>query len=150
MLLTYIDEIGSRTEYVSKDHPKYNTSPAFGYAGFIIPDDKAREFGAYFVSIRNRLYTYKLYPQNIKYFMKLVNKLNYLGGKIFYFVKEKPRGTFPEINKSLDYRYSKRDEGGLRQWMDDMHDFIMRQVLNRLARHAVASDENIMVMGRLS
>lgn len=55
MLLTYIDEIGSRTEYVSKDHPKYNTSPAFGYAGFIIPDDKAREFGAYFVSIRNRL-----------------------------------------------------------------------------------------------
>lgn len=170
MLLTYIDEIGSRTEYVSKDHPKYNTSPAFGYAGFIIPDDKAREFGAYFVSIRNRLYReeynksdipgrfevkgsdvfrvnkYKLYPQNIKYFMKLVNKLNYLGGKIFYFVKEKPRGTFPEINKSLDYRYSKRDEGGLRQWMDDMHDFIMRQVLNRLARHAVASDENIMVM----
>ena len=56
MLLTYIDEIGSRTEYVSKDHPKYNTSPAFGYAGFIIPDDKARKFGAYFVSIRNRLY----------------------------------------------------------------------------------------------
>ena len=43
-------------------------------------------------------------------------------------------------------RASKRDEGGLRQWMDDMHDFIMRQVLNRLARHAVASDENIMVM----
>jgi len=37
MLLTYIDEIGSRTEYVSKDHPKYNTSPALVTRDLLFP-----------------------------------------------------------------------------------------------------------------
>lgn len=46
MLLAYIDEIGETGAFVSRDHARYNTSPAFGYAGFIIPEDKARYFGS--------------------------------------------------------------------------------------------------------
>lgn len=37
MLLAYIDEIGETGAFVARDHPKFKTSPAFGYAGFIIP-----------------------------------------------------------------------------------------------------------------
>lgn len=37
MLLAYIDEIGETGAFISREDPKFNTSPAFGYAGFIIP-----------------------------------------------------------------------------------------------------------------
>lgn len=49
MLLAYIDEIGEPGAFVSRDDRRFNTSPAFGYAGFIIPEDYARQFGATFV-----------------------------------------------------------------------------------------------------
>ena len=35
MLLAYIDEIGEPGPYVAKDHPRFNTNPVFGYAGFV-------------------------------------------------------------------------------------------------------------------
>lgn len=170
MLLTYIDEVGSKTEYVSRGHKKHNTSPAFGYAGFVIPEGSAREFGSFFVRMRNRLYreeylksndpgrfevkgsqvfrdrTPEMYPGNISTFIKLVSKLDALGGKLFYYAEEKPRGTFSQINSGLGYKYDQRDEGGLHQWMDDVHNSVMRQVLNRMARYANENDENIMVM----
>lgn len=48
MLLAYIDEIGETGAFVPRDHGHYNTSPAFGYAGFIIPEGRAQDFGAVF------------------------------------------------------------------------------------------------------
>jgi hypothetical protein len=48
MLLAYIDEIGEPGAFVSKEHARFNTSPAFGYAGLVIPADRARHFGAVF------------------------------------------------------------------------------------------------------
>ena len=56
MLLAYIDEIGEAGAFVARDHPRFNTSPAFGYAGFIIPAHMAREFGACFVSQKKKLF----------------------------------------------------------------------------------------------
>lgn len=114
MLLTYIDEIGKPGLYVSVQHKSYNTSPAFGYAGFITPADKAREFGAYFAWIRNRIfrsesmqhkdldisekkgseffrsYFIDKYPQNIRGFFPLINRLQESNGCIFYYVDDKP------------------------------------------------------------
>ncbi|WP_420197536.1 hypothetical protein [Dietzia maris] len=43
MLLAYIDEIGETGAFISRDHPRFNTSPAFGYAGFVVPAEHARE-----------------------------------------------------------------------------------------------------------
>lgn len=34
MLLAYIDEVDETGAFVSRDHSRYKTSPAFGYAGF--------------------------------------------------------------------------------------------------------------------
>lgn len=53
MLLAYLDEVGEPGAFVSKEHPKYNTSGAFGYAGFIIPENHVRAFGAAFCRSRN-------------------------------------------------------------------------------------------------
>jgi hypothetical protein len=57
MLLAYIDEIGEPGAFVSKEHPRYSTSPAFGYAGFIIPSGRARQFGAQFSKAKNTLFS---------------------------------------------------------------------------------------------
>ena len=51
MLLAYLDEIGAPGAFVSPSHPRFADSPAFGYGGFIIPEDKARVFGAYFAAV---------------------------------------------------------------------------------------------------
>lgn len=48
MLLAYINEIGEPGAFVSKGHPRYKTSPVFGYAGFIIDESKAHDFEQHF------------------------------------------------------------------------------------------------------
>lgn len=48
MLLAYIDEIGSTGAFIHPNHNRFSDSPAFGYGGFIIPEESAREFGSYF------------------------------------------------------------------------------------------------------
>ena len=46
MLIAYIDEVGEAGAYVSKTNENYNTSPVFGYAGFVIPEEYVRAIGA--------------------------------------------------------------------------------------------------------
>ena len=41
MLLAYIDEIGQIGAFVHPRHKRFSDSPAFGYGGFLIPEDKA-------------------------------------------------------------------------------------------------------------
>lgn len=38
MLIAYIDEVGEAGAFISKDHKRLNTSPVFGYAGFVVPE----------------------------------------------------------------------------------------------------------------
>ncbi len=52
MLLAYIDEIGSSGAFVHPSHQRFSDSPAFGYGGFIIPEENAREFGAFSLTVR--------------------------------------------------------------------------------------------------
>ena len=40
MLIAYIDEVGEPGAFVSYDHAKFKTSPVFGYAGFVIPEER--------------------------------------------------------------------------------------------------------------
>lgn len=67
MLLAYIDEIGEPGAFVSQDHPRYKTSPGFGYAGFVIPEEHVREFGAIFTSQKRNRFAGKAQGQDIKY-----------------------------------------------------------------------------------
>lgn len=154
MMLAYIDEIGETGAFVSHDHPRFRTSPAFGYAGFVIPAASARQFGAVFTHSKRTLFksdigerdparferkgaelfrpdTLEKFPQQVRVFNSLVKQVRDLGGALFYYADEKPLGTPKQT--SLDN--SARETAA------------MREALNRLARHAQSKgNSNLIVM----
>lgn len=157
MLVAYLDEIGQPGPFVSLDHPRFNESPAFGYAGFAIDEKHVREFGAVFTKNKRRIFPEEernsshsgrwekkgselLYakaaqerPQNIRALASLINFLNKLGGKLFYYADEKPIGTPRETNTGPE-EFKQREAAA------------MNESLNRLARYADASEKNLLVM----
>lgn len=154
MLLAYIDEIGEPGAFVSKTDPRFNTSPAFGYAGFLLPEGNARQFGREFTIEKRRLFkteiaaaqdpgkwerkgadvfrprTPETHPQHLRVFRGLVGALHRLGGHLFYYADQKPIGTPKQT--SLDV--GEREQAA------------MRETLNRLCTHADTVDQNLLVM----
>lgn len=154
MLLAYIDEIGETGAFVSKEHARFNTSPAFGYAGFVIPEEHARHFGAIFTAQKRTLFatdlkgvanpgqwerkgadifrpeTHTKYPQQIRVFNSLLKRVTQLGGKAFYYADEKMLGTPGQTALDTEERESAA----------------MRETLNRLCSYAEAQHKNLMVL----
>lgn len=154
MLLAYLDEVGESGAYISKSHSRFNTSAGFGYAGFVIPDVNVREFGAIFTNEKRTLFSTEFAaadnpgvweikgasvfrsktphyaPQNIRVFKNLCRHLARLGGRLFYYVDEKPKGTPKQV--------------GLDQ--DLVERRAMEEALNRICRTADARDMNVMFM----
>lgn len=154
MQIAYIDEIGEPGAFVSKTDARYKTSPAFGYAGFVIPEGNARKFGATFTFEKRRLFktevdaaadpgkwerkgadmfrprTPETHSQHIRVFVALVAELEKLGGKLFFYADEKPIGTPKQTSLNTGERESAA----------------MRETLNRLCTHAEHSNQNLMVL----
>jgi hypothetical protein len=154
VLLAYIDEIGETGAFVARDHPRFSTSPAFGYAGFLIPAERAREFGGAFQREKQTLYreeiaravhpgrwerkgatvfrpdTLERFPAQVRVFNALVGRLRALDGRLFYYADEKPVGTPKQT--ALDT--TQRETAA------------MRETLNRIARHADSAGRNVMVV----
>ncbi|MDV2435692.1 DUF3800 domain-containing protein [Corynebacterium tuberculostearicum] len=157
MLLAYIDEIGQTGAFVHPRHKRFSDSPAFGYGGFLIPEDKARDFGAYFAHSKQQLckheipkgtdpnqwekkgsdllyaLVYEERRQNLRVLGSLISKLRNLGGQLFYYAEEKPLGTPKETNCGPE-EFKGREESA------------MRESLNRLARAADVNDESVLVL----
>jgi hypothetical protein len=154
MFLAYLDEVGESGAFISKDHPNYNTSAGFGYAGFIIPEFAVRKFGATFQQQKRTLFAKEFAaaknpgqwevkgssvfrsktpvysPQNIRVFMDLCRELLESGGQLFYYVDEKPKGTPKQV--SLDSERVER--------------LAMAETVNRLSRAADKRNGNILFM----
>ena len=154
MLLAYIDEIGETGAFVARDHQRFNMSPAFGYAGVILPAERARQFGAIFTDEKRRVFkseiedaehpgrwerkgasifrpdTLDRYPQQIRVFNGLVSNVRRLGGSLFYYADEKPLGTPKQTSLDTEARETAA----------------MREALNRIARHANSQGKNVMVI----
>lgn len=154
MLLAYIDEIGETGAFVSKTDSRYRTSPAFGYAGFVIPAEKARQFGSIFVQEKRALFatdligvenpgtwerkgadifrplTHESYPQQLRVFNGLVRRAVDLGASLFYYADEKPLGTPKQTQLNTEARETSA----------------MRETLNRLCSHAEHNEKNLMVL----
>ena len=154
MLIAYLDEVGDSGAFVSADHTRYKTSPAFGYAGYLLPDATVRRFGSEFVKARNSLLagqahktsdsplqeikgadmfrpqTPTSYPQNIRVFKGLAQALHNCGGQFFYYADEKPRGTPKQVN--LDVEKTEYDA--------------LTETLNRLCRHADNQDQQLLIL----
>ncbi|NUT77214.1 DUF3800 domain-containing protein [Pseudomonas sp. C1C7] len=62
--VAYLDEFGHVGQYVSRNHPKYKTHPAFGFAGLILPSTEIREFAIYFYKAKCQLLAYDLANDN--------------------------------------------------------------------------------------
>lgn len=105
MLLAYIDEIGETGAFVSPSDRRYKTSAAFGYGGFVIPAENARQFGAEFTKSKREVFAALLekaehpgrwefkgaqvfhptgardYPQQLRAFDHLVKRIKQLASK---------------------------------------------------------------------
>lgn len=154
MLLAYIDEIGETGAFVSKTDARFKTSPAFGYAGFVIPAESARKFGSIFVQEKRSLFatdlvgvenpgrwerkgadifrpsTHENYPQQLRVFNGLVKCAVDLGASLFYYADEKPLGTPKQTQLDTEARETAA----------------MRETLNRLCSHADHGEQNLMVL----
>lgn len=154
MLLAYIDEIGETGAFVSKDHPRFNTSPAFGYAGFIIPEENARPFGQQFTIVKRSLFKEEIaqaadpgkwerkgadifraktpvsHPYQLRAFTGLIERLHANGGSVFFYAGEKPLGTPRQVQFNPQEREAEA----------------MRETLNRLCSQAEESEQNLLVM----
>lgn len=157
MLLAYIDEIGEPGAFCSPDHRRFNTSPAFGYGGFIIDASEARFFSSIFAKERNTLFKAELEkeehpgrwekkgsevfrpdtpdtrPQNLRVFRGLTRHIDRLNGKLFYYADEKPLGTKKQTNLTPKATFNREADA-------------MRETLNRVARYAQERNDNILVL----
>lgn len=126
--VAYLDEFGHVGQYVSRDHPRYKTSPVFGLGGMILPAHEVREFAIYFYKMKCQLLAYdlehdnpaglpayqwekkgsQLYtPRNVEQYQvlrrstfRLLNHIKRIGGHLFYTGEHKV--TDPVLHDSTE------------------------------------------------
>ena len=109
MYIAYLDEFGHIGPFIDRGAEKYNESPVFGLAGIIVPFSKVRRFGTWFFQSKqyllkpeidqsgfrpavwekkgSSLYTLKnvqKYPELRSFTNRFFNKIESLGGYVFY------------------------------------------------------------------
>ena len=107
--LAYLDEFGHIGPYLGRQHPRHNDSPVFGVAGFVLPVDEVRGFGTWFFQRKCQLLQFELersgehpalwekkgsslytvvnvrrYPQLRTFTNRMLNKIEAIGGFVFY------------------------------------------------------------------
>lgn len=154
MLIAYLDEFGHVGPFVSRDNPKYNTHPVFGYAGYVIPARNARYFSHEFNKTKRTLYKTDIEkskspgqwekkgaeffstgsmtsrPELARSFIGLVRILKSNQGHLFYYGDEKPQGTRKQTQKSAE----------------DYTETALRETINRLCRHADRQGEDLAIL----
>lgn len=60
MYFAYLDEFGHDGPFVSREHPRYRTSPVFGLAGFVMPADNVPHFGSWVFQNKCRLFQWEI------------------------------------------------------------------------------------------
>ena len=107
--IAYLDEFGHIGPYISRNHPQHNDSPVFGLAGFVLPSNEVRGFGTWFFQRKCELLDFEIkrsgkhpalwekkgsslytvrnvtkYPNLRRLTQRLFNKIEDLGGFVFY------------------------------------------------------------------
>ena len=114
LYLVFLDEFGHIGPFKSRNDPRYNQSPVFGLAGYIIPHRNARSFATWFYQLKENVLSRELrqitvHPatwekkgtdlfttKSVKKHKKLLetasriaNKIYKLDGRFFYYGREK-------------------------------------------------------------
>ena len=58
MLIAYIDEVGEAGAFISKDHKRFKISPAFGYAGFVVPEQHVHALSRDVAATKKKFYSF--------------------------------------------------------------------------------------------
>ena len=53
--LAFLDEFGHCGPYVARRDRRYNQSPVFGLAGYVIPHSEARNFATFFLQLKRQM-----------------------------------------------------------------------------------------------
>ena len=118
----YLDEFGHIGPYVNRADPRYKESPVFGLARFVLPSDEVRGFGTWFFQRKCDLLAFEIersgkhpalwekkgsslytvtnvtrYPELRKFTIRLLNKIEKLGGFVFHVGVRKT--TRPSLHK---------------------------------------------------
>ncbi|AEX47976.1 hypothetical protein CDBH8_0451 [Corynebacterium diphtheriae BH8] len=132
MLIAYLDEFGHQGPYIRHDHPKFNTHPCFGYAGYILPAENVRKMGGYFKYIKENLLAWELSQSEVPAdqwekkgsalltsnnfrnyedemvpaLRRIYGKLGKLEGQLFFYGQQKPVGPVSETHETSQDRES--------------------------------------------
>jgi hypothetical protein len=126
--VAYLDEFGHVGQYVSRNHSRYRTHPAFGFAGLLLPATEIREFAIYFYKLKCQLLAFDLAndnPKNLPAYQwekkgsqlyalrnvtkyeqlrrstfRLLNHIKKIGGHVFYTGEHKT--TDPDAHDSTE------------------------------------------------
>lgn len=123
MYFAYLDEFGHIGPYVGRKNRKHNESPVFGLAGILLPEQSIRPFATFFLKQKEthfkhdlensrkmaakwekkgtsfiRPKTMKQYPETRRLLHRVLNKVDQLGGAVFYYGREKKRGLHDDLN----------------------------------------------------
>ena len=165
MLIAYIDEVGEPGAFVSYDHTKFKTSPVFGYAGFVIPEERVHDFSRQVMQTKKDFFSF-LHPsenytptwerKGAELFQKgamerakgrreilalrdLLEKLPSVGGSLFYFVREKAIGTPGQVWGSAS------GSPETRSFIEERTQKCLAEAINRLCTHADNKTQNILL-----
>ncbi len=132
MLIAYLDEFGHQGPYIRHDHPKFNTHPCFGYAGYILPAENVRKMGGYFKYIKENLLAWELSQSEVPAdrwekkgsalltsnnfrnyedeivpaLRRIYGKLGQLEGQLFFYGQQKLVGPVSETHETSQDRES--------------------------------------------
>jgi hypothetical protein len=114
----YLDEFGHIGPFMGRTAARYNESPVFGLAGIILPGDAIRPFATKFLKLKEYIFKPEIqkagvlashwekhgstiftakqvakYPHFRSTGFRLLNYVRDMGGKVFYYGREKISGT---------------------------------------------------------
>lgn len=112
--IAYLDEFGHIGPFVSRTDERFKESPVFGLAGLILPADEVRSFGTWFFQRKRDLLAWEIeragkhpatwekkgaalytltniekYAELRKFTNRFLNKIEAIGGRVFYVGVEK-------------------------------------------------------------
>lgn len=169
MLIAYIDEVGGAGAFISKDHRRFNISPVFGDAGFVVPEQHVHALSRDVAITKQRFHSLlcganqeehdKYTPtwerkgadllskhamaragrQEVIALRALLSRIpSTYGGKLFYFVREKPIGSPGQVwGKNID-----------NNWKNKMAERTLEcliEAINRLCTYAEHKEQNILL-----
>lgn len=152
MYFAYLDEFGHIGRFIDRNDPRFNDSPVFGFAGYILPANQVRSFGTWFYQLKCYLLAFEIQRDgahaatwekkgsslyttlNVAKYRELrvatnriLNKIEGIGGHVFYVGVNKV-GRLDGRNPKLLYMS------------------VLREAMKRLNQYALERDTEMLIV----